>query len=82
MKLIDVEHDPINLLHEALNLCVRGRELDEALLAQEKRRLGSYHLDDMNCLTPHLWMLEKYEKDLASWEEKARAALSKEQPHE
>ena len=56
-----------DLLHEALNLVVRARQLDEAVLAQECRKQGSYHPDHTRCLTPHLWLMDQYDKDLAEW---------------
>lgn len=63
------------LVHEALNLVVRARKLDEAVLAKECRKRGSYHPDHMNCMTPHLWIMDQYDTDLKEWEAKARNAL-------
>lgn len=63
------------LLHEGLNLCVRARKLDDGILAEECRRQGSYAPEHVNCLTPHLWLQEQYDSDLANWETKARQAL-------
>jgi hypothetical protein len=68
-----VSHE--DLLHEALNLVVRARQLDEAILAQECVKRGSYHPDHTNCITPHIWLMDQYDKDLAAWETKARNAL-------
>jgi hypothetical protein len=64
------------LVHEALNLVVRARKLDEGILGQECRKLGSYAPEHTECLTPHLWLLDQYDTDLKEWETKARNALS------
>jgi hypothetical protein len=65
-----------NSLHEGLNLCVRARKLDESITAQTCRELGSYHPDHVKCGTPHLWVLEQYDNDLAVWERDARKTLN------
>jgi len=65
------------LLHEALNLAVRARKLDAMLLSKEFEELGSYNPDHINCGTPHLWLLDQYDKDLEEWEVKTRNALQK-----
>lgn len=49
------------LLSEALDLCVRGRKLDQV------EGIGA---------TPWLWTQEQYDKDLSAWEDRARRALS------
>lgn len=64
-----------SLLHEGLDLCVRARKLDEQVMGQVCRELGSYREEHMNCGTAHLWVQEQYEKDVAEWEEKTRKAL-------
>lgn len=69
--------DMERLVHEALNLVVRARKLDEAILAVECKKLGSYHPDHMRCGTPHLWLMDQYDTDLAAWEAKAKTALQK-----
>jgi hypothetical protein len=63
-------------LHEGLTLCVRARKLDESITAQTCRELGSYHPDHVKCGTPHLWVLEQYDNDLAVWEQDARKTLT------
>lgn len=63
-------------LHAGLDLCVRARKLDEQVLAQTCKELGSCHPEHVNCGTVHLWVQEQYEKDLASWEESTRKALT------
>jgi hypothetical protein len=63
------------LLHDALNLAVRARKLDEMALAQEFVKLGSTDPAYVSCGTPHLWVLDQYDKDLAAWEEQARNVL-------
>lgn len=50
-----------DLLHEGLNLCVRARELDDAVMAKHCRELGSYHPDHANCITPHIWPMKHLE---------------------
>lgn len=64
-----------DLLHEALNLVVRARNLDKMVLGKACVEAGSYHPDHMNCGTPHLWLMDQYDKDLSEWETKARNAL-------
>lgn len=49
------------LLSEGLDLCARGRKLDQV------EGIGA---------TPWLWVQEQYEKDLSVWEDRARKALS------
>lgn len=34
------------------------------------------------CVTNQLWVVDQYEKDLADWERRARAALINDQPHD
>lgn len=70
----------IELLHEGLNLCVRARKLDEGLAEQYLRELlpesaKMYSEHYTKCLTPHLWLQEQYDNDLAAWEEKTRQFL-------
>jgi len=59
----------LNLLSEALDLCVRARKLDEATA-----RPGDDPLMPRSA-SPALWVMEQYDNDLAAWEAKARAAL-------
>ncbi|CAH2606252.1 conserved protein of unknown function (plasmid) [Rhodovastum atsumiense] len=63
------------LLAEGLNLCVRARRLDELTLAAEGRSLGNQTPDHARCLTPHLWVMDQYDRDLADWEARTRKAL-------
>lgn len=64
-------HVPVReLLAEGLDLCVRARTLDEAV-ASIPRPDGAPRSG-----TPHLWVLDQYDRDLAEWEAKARRALS------
>jgi hypothetical protein len=65
----------VDILHEGLNLCVRARKIDEGLIAEKCREMGSYAPEHVNCGTPHLWVREQYDKDLAEWEKTARTAL-------
>lgn len=50
-----------SLLNEALNLCVRAKKLDE--------------MPEKGSMTPALWVLEQYEKDLDAWQKNVMAAL-------
>lgn len=64
------------LLSEGLDLCVRARKLDDAITAavaigDQSGRGGT------KCLTPSLWVQDQYDADLAAWEERARAKLSR-----
>ena len=70
----------IELLHEGLNLCVRARQLDEGLIEQTKREMfpesaKEYPEHYNQCITPHLWVQDQYDKDLAAWENKTRQFL-------
>lgn len=71
----DAVSETENLLHEALNLCVRAKKLDEAVLEQHCVEIGAYRNDHTVCMTPHIWLLDQYDKDLADWENRARLHL-------
>jgi hypothetical protein len=64
------------LVHEALNLVVRARKLDEGIRAQERCSRGSYDPQQGHSITPHHWLLDQYDTDLKEWETRARNALS------
>jgi len=63
------------LVHEALNLTVRARKLDEGVRAHEHHNRGSCGPRQVNSVTPHHWLLDQYDTDLKAWEAKARNAL-------
>jgi hypothetical protein len=64
----------VELLAEGLDLCVRARKLDEVSSNFERDRDGMFNLT--RCGTPHLWVLDQYDRDLADWERRARNALT------
>lgn len=57
------------LLSEGLDLCVRAKKLDEAVSVAAA--LGA----EYNCATPAMWVQDAYDRDLAAWEDRARATL-------
>ena len=59
------------LLAEGLDLCVRARKLDEPVAGLDDQRTPM-----TRSATPHLWVLDQYDRDLAAWEKRARKALS------
>ena len=70
-----------DLLHEGLNLCVRGRNLDKAISEIAARdaypkSAAAYPEAFPVSMTPHLWVQEQYDTDLAEWEKRAREALA------
>lgn len=75
----DVQPDPVlMLLVEALDLCARGRrleEIDHDTLESSMGRIGRV------CITIPLYISEQYRCDLDSWERRASAALSKIEGH-
>lgn len=69
----------IDALHEGLNLCVRARNLDNMVRNEKCREMGSYAPEHKSG-TPHLWVLEQYDKDLRDWEESTRKLLKETTP--
>jgi hypothetical protein len=83
--------DIAKLLSEGLDLCVRARKMDaqdrtnamvEAFPGIDMERAGprltATRPDapyETRSLTIPLWLQDQYERDLAEWEAKARAAL-------
>lgn len=68
------------LLAEGLDLCVRARTLDKALLQSDMRAIipesaKAYPETWGKSGTPHLWTIDQYDTDLADWERRAREAL-------
>jgi hypothetical protein len=67
--------DPIRLLlSEGLDLCVRARKMDEA-----ERKLVEWQMQHPHVTksaTIPLWAQDQYERDLADWEARVRAALA------
>lgn len=69
----DRESELAMLLSEALDLCVRAHNLDEAIeqtFTERPDRVGT------RSGTPGLWVMDQYDKDLVDWEKRARKALS------
>jgi hypothetical protein len=65
------------ILSEGLDLCVRARNLDAQVNRAVEAGMGRIFPEGTRCLTPALWVQEQYDKDLAEWESKARAAMSR-----
>ena len=63
------------LLSEALDLCVRARTLDQTAEQTEQGGPEWSNFAATRCATPHLWVLDQYDKDLSEWEERARSTL-------
>lgn len=66
----DAASELSELLAEALNLCVRARKIDSVI-----PRPGDDPLMTRSATTA-LWVQDQYDTDLASWETRARKALS------
>lgn len=67
------------LLAEGLDLCVRARKLDELiewLEAGHPENSAPYPIQRINCKTPHLWVMQQYDDDLADWERRAKLAIT------
>lgn len=62
------------MVAEGLDLCVRARKIDQMALERDMAEIG---WTGTRSGTPHLWMMEQYDKDLAAWEEKCRSYLTK-----
>ena len=63
------------LLSEGLDLCVRARGLDEQVQNALQAGMGRIFDQGTRCATPAIWVQDQYDKDLAEWESKARAAM-------
>lgn len=66
------------LLAEGLDLCVRARKLDDLIEELQPGHPDNdrpYMMQRINCKTPHLWVMEQYDKDLADWEARAKAII-------
>lgn len=75
-QTLDPDKDPIRvLLSEGLDLCIRARKLDDALLVKNMTDHFGY-IPPTRSLTPWVWTQEQYDRDLADWETRARKALS------
>jgi hypothetical protein len=59
-------------LSEGLDLCVRARKLDEAVMLAAA--IGD---SETKCLTPALWVQDAYDRDLAAWEAASKALLTR-----
>jgi hypothetical protein len=75
-------NDLLSLLSEGLDLCVRARKLDDAVSkaalaggvgALERPHGGA----GSRCLSPAIWVQDAYDRDLADWEQRARAGLER-----
>lgn len=68
------------LLSEGLDLCVRARKIDAGLTEKAIRdrfpeSAAMYPEVFSRSGTPHLWVQEQYDSDLADWEKRARDFL-------
>lgn len=68
------------LLSEGLDLCVRARKIDAGLTEKAIRdrfpaSAALYPEQYSRSGTPHLWVQEQYDADLADWEKRARSFL-------
>jgi hypothetical protein len=72
------DHVIRELLAEGLDLCVRARTLDEQISNVNIRKHYPGCTDPVvtKSMTPHLWVQDQYDRDLADWEARARKALS------
>lgn len=78
--MADWNADTERLLSEGLDLCVRARKIDAALNEQAVRdrfpeSAALYPETYSRSGTPHLWVQEQYDTDLADWERRARSHL-------
>lgn len=62
-------------LAEGLDLCVRARKIDEQFAKFDQQELG--RIFETRCCTPHLWIIDQYDKDLSTWEQKSRQLLTR-----
>lgn len=75
------------LLHRGLNLCARARQFDDGVMEKVTREtfpetVAQYPERYHQCITPHLWIQEQYDKDLAEWEADVREILTTGDPNE
>lgn len=72
------ERETEALLSEALDLCVRGRRLDEMTeAALENHMRGDGPHRRVASMTIPLWVEDQYRRDIEAWEAKARRALAR-----
>jgi len=74
------------LLSEGLDLCVRARKIDaglteKAIRARFPASAAMYPEHYSRSGTPHLWVQEQYDNDLADWEKRARDFLMGRRDH-
>jgi hypothetical protein len=65
------------ILSEGLDLCVRGRTMDEQVMRAVEAGMGRLFPGSTRCGTPAIWVQEQYDSDLKEWEAKARAAMAR-----
>lgn len=66
--------DARELLAEALDLAVRARTIDEQVKQADMDSVYEPY-GRPKSLTPHLWVLDQYDQDLADWEKRSREFL-------
>lgn len=65
------------ILSEGLDLCVRARGLDKQIESAIQAGMGRTFPGATRCATPALWVQDQYDTDLAAWELKAKAAMTR-----
>jgi hypothetical protein len=61
------------LLSEGLDLCVRARKMADADADWRRWQSSNPHISKSGTLP--IWAEDQYQRDLADWEQRARAAL-------
>lgn len=61
------------LLSQGLDLCIRARKIDEAYLEHQMKKIG---WTGGRSMTPHVWVQQQYDDDLADWEARVRKHLT------
>lgn len=68
------------LLARGLDLCVRAQKLDdpiELLPVDHPENECDWPIQRQRCATPHLWILNRYDEDLAAWKAESEEFLTK-----
>lgn len=65
------------ILSEGLDLCIRARGLDDQIERAIQAGMGRIFPGSTSCATPAIWVQQQYDADLAAWEVKAKAAMTR-----
>jgi hypothetical protein len=76
MTTTDKADDLAELLSEGLDLCIRGRGLDEQVMNALEAGMGRIFPPETRCATPAIWVQQQYDTDLAEWEARAKKRLT------